>query len=150
MHLKCMEITRLTAEGKIMTLTQNGNKYIAMAAKLSTLLILVSINGQAEPLTEQQELEQQANTRIAEFSQALKGQLQAAIKQGGLIAAVPVCKSVAPTIAASNSKEGWTLSRTSLRVRNSNNAPDAWEIAQLQQLLQSNKLQICQWWSANM
>ncbi|MBB1440678.1 DUF3365 domain-containing protein [Shewanella sp. SG41-4] len=87
----------------------------------------------AESLTEQQVLEQQANQRIAEFSQALKGQLQAAIKQGGLINAVSVCKSVAPAIAAENSKEGWTLTRTSLRVRNSDNTPDEWELSQLQQ-----------------
>ncbi|QHS15533.1 DUF3365 domain-containing protein [Shewanella sp. Arc9-LZ] len=87
----------------------------------------------AESLTEQQVLEQQANQRIADFSQALKGQLQAAIKQGGLINAVSVCKSVAPTIAAENSKDGWTLTRTSLRVRNSDNTPDEWELSQLQQ-----------------
>ena len=96
------------------------------------MLLGGSTIGQAESLTEQQVLEQQANQRIVEFSQGLKGQLKAAIKQGGLINAVSVCNSVAPAIATENSKDGWTLTRTSLRMRNSNNAPDAWELTQLQ------------------
>jgi hypothetical protein len=123
-----------------MTLPKNCNQQVARSAKLSALLILVSMAniGQAEPLTEQQALEQQANQRIGEFSQALKGQLQAAIKQGGLTNAVSVCQSVAPAIAAANSKDGWTLTRTSLRVRNSDNTPDAWELAQLQKFEDMN------------
>ncbi|GGB51810.1 DUF3365 domain-containing protein [Shewanella inventionis] len=105
---------------------------------LSTVTLLASLSStvNAESFTEQQQLEQQANQKIAEFSQALKGQLQAAIKQGGLPAGVSVCQSVAPSIAAQNSTDGWVLKRTSLRVRNSNNSPDAWELAQLNQFEQ--------------
>ena len=117
-----------------MTLAKNCNQHVAGSGKLGALLILASMASvsQAASLTEQQMLEQEANERIAEFSQTLKGQLQAAIKQGGLPNAVSVCKSVAPAITAQNSKQGWTLARTSLRVRNSDNTPDAWELAQLQ------------------
>ena len=118
-----------------MELTSKHKKTVLNARNISALLVIAGMSSlcHAESLTEQQVLEQQANQRIAEFSQALKGQLQAAIKQGGLINAVSVCKSVAPAIAAENSKEGWTLTRTSLRVRNSDNTPDEWELSQLQQ-----------------
>ncbi|MEM5505507.1 DUF3365 domain-containing protein [Shewanella frigidimarina] len=118
-----------------MKLTSKHKKTVLNARNISALLVIAGMSSlcHAESLTQQQVLEQQANQRIAEFSQALKGQLQAAIKQGGLINAVSVCKSVAPAIAAENSKEGWTLTRTSLRVRNSDNTPDKWELSQLQQ-----------------
>jgi hypothetical protein len=118
-----------------MKLTSKHKKTVLNARNISALLVIAGMSSlcHAESLTEQQVLEQQANQRIADFSQALKGQLQAAIKQGGLINAVSVCKSVAPAIAAENSKEGWTLTRTSLRVRNSDNTPDEWELSQLQQ-----------------
>jgi hypothetical protein len=118
-----------------MKLTSKHKKTVLNARNISALLVIAGMSSlcHAESLTEQQVLEQQANQRIADFSQALKGQLQAAIKQGGLINAVSVCKSVAPTIAAENSKDGWTLTRTSLRVRNSDNTPDEWELSQLQQ-----------------
>jgi hypothetical protein len=118
-----------------MKLTSKHKKTVLNARNISALLVIAGMSSlcHAESLTQQQVLEQQANQRIADFSQALKGQLQAAIKQGGLINAVSVCKSVAPAIAAENSKDGWTLTRTSLRVRNSDNTPDEWELSQLQQ-----------------
>ncbi|MGB6138177.1 MAG: DUF3365 domain-containing protein [Shewanella sp.] len=111
----------------------NRSQVKLMTLSTVTLLASLSLTANAESFSEQQQLEQQANQKIAEFSQALKGQLQAAIKQGGLPAGVSVCQSVAPSIAAQNSTDGWALKRTSLRVRNSNNSPDAWELAQLNQ-----------------
>lgn len=61
--------------------------------------------------------------------QALGGQLQAAIKQGGPAAAIGVCTTVAPTIAGELSRQnGLKLTRVSLRVRNPLlGTPDAWE-----------------------
>lgn len=103
---------------------------------IGTMTLLASLSANAQSLSEQQQLELEANQKIAEFSQALKGQLQAAIKQGGLPAGVSVCQSVAPSIAVQNSTDGWVLKRTSLRMRNSNNSPDAWELAQLNQFEQ--------------
>lgn len=118
------------------TKTQHFLFVSTLAISSIALLSGVSSMANAQPLTEQQ-LEQEANQKIAQFSQALKGQLQAAIKQGGLPAGVSVCKSVAPSIAAENSQDGWTLKRTSLRVRNSDNTPDSWELAQLNQFEQT-------------
>jgi hypothetical protein len=63
-----------------------------------------------------------------EFMSALKAELMRAMKAGGPAHAIHVCKRIAPEIAADKSKEtGWRVARTSLKVRNPANAPDAWE-----------------------
>jgi len=62
------------------------------------------------------------------FFTNLKGELQAGMKSGGPVHAVEVCNIKAPAIAADASKiSGWEVGRTSLRLRNPDNAPDAWE-----------------------
>jgi hypothetical protein len=73
-----------------------------------------------------------------QLAQQLGGQLKAelgrAISAGGPVAAIAVCKTRAPEIAAQLSKEsGATVGRTALRVRNPANAPDALERALLEQ-----------------
>jgi len=67
--------------------------------------------------------------RVAmEFMSALKAELMKAMKAGGPVHAIHVCKKIAPGIAAHKSREtGWRVARTSLKVRNPANAPDAWE-----------------------
>ncbi len=70
---------------------------------------------------------------IKEFMGQLKGQLQSAMKMAGPTEAINVCKESAPIIAKSLSeKYGWKIARTSLKFRNSANAPDAWERKVLQ------------------
>jgi hypothetical protein len=62
----------------------------------------------------------------------LQGELQAAMKQGGPMAAVSVCHERAPEIAAQLSEEtGFTLRRTSLKPRAT--APADWERAVLEE-----------------
>ncbi|MGF1615770.1 MAG: DUF3365 domain-containing protein [Gammaproteobacteria bacterium] len=71
-----------------------------------------------------------AGSRAAtgEFAMALKSALSSAMASGGPTYAVDVCQEQAPEIAAQVSQaKGWDVGRTSLRLRNSNNAPDAWE-----------------------
>ena len=69
---------------------------------------------------------------IGSFAGALQEQLKAAMAVGGPTAAIEVCKIVAPDIAAEASEErGWRIGRTSLKLRNPANAPDAWELAVL-------------------
>lgn len=73
---------------------------------------------------------------VQEFATDLRGQLQAAMAAGGPSAAIGVCKEVAPAIAASLSeREGWQVARTSHRLRNPANAPDAHEAAVLERFL---------------
>ncbi|MDZ7751633.1 MAG: DUF3365 domain-containing protein [Gammaproteobacteria bacterium] len=62
------------------------------------------------------------------FFTTLKGELQAGMKSGGPVHALDVCNVQAPAIATDASKiSGWEVGRTSLRLRNADNAPDAWE-----------------------
>lgn len=68
------------------------------------------------------------------FMESLKGELVPAMKSGGPIQAIQVCKVKAPGIAEqAGAAKGWRVGRTSLRTRNPENAPDAWELAVLEQ-----------------
>lgn len=65
---------------------------------------------------------------VKEFMGELKGELGRAMKAGGPVEAINVCHKVAPSIAKAQSvKHGWEVGRTSLKTRNPDNAPDAWE-----------------------
>jgi hypothetical protein len=73
------------------------------------------------------ELEASRKT-VKEFMQTLKKELQTSMQQGGPVNAVSVCNLIAPGIANTYSvRNGWEVGRTSLKLRNPNNAPDAWE-----------------------
>lgn len=62
------------------------------------------------------------------FGGALKSELETAMGAGGPVAAVGACNDKAPAIAAQHAQSsGWSVGRTSLKLRNQNNAPDAWE-----------------------
>ena len=68
-----------------------------------------------------------------EFMQTLKRELQQAMQEGGPVNAISVCNLTAPGIASTYSaRRGWEVGRTSLRLRNPDNAPDAWEKAVLE------------------
>ncbi len=70
---------------------------------------------------------------VKQFSGVLKGQLVDAIKTGGPQSAIEVCNLTAPQVAEEVSmQKGWRVARTSLKLRNPTNAPDAWEKAVLE------------------
>lgn len=74
---------------------------------------------------------------VKDFAGQLQGELGRAMKAGGPVAAIEVCNKKAPAIAASLSeKHGMEVARTSLKTRNSANAPDAWETDVLKQFEQ--------------
>jgi hypothetical protein len=63
-----------------------------------------------------------------EFMQTLKQELQGGMQDGGPVNAISVCNLSAPGIANTYSvRHGWDVGRTSLKLRNPANAPDAWE-----------------------
>jgi len=65
---------------------------------------------------------------VQQFTQSLKRELKLGLQAGGPAYAIGVCNVNAPTIAAAIGNErGWEVGRTSLRVRNPGNSPDAWE-----------------------
>jgi hypothetical protein len=66
------------------------------------------------------------------FAKTLKGELQSAIRTGGVVQGVEICHSRAPEIAKDLANQhGWQVGRTSLRRRNADNTPDDWETATL-------------------
>lgn len=69
-----------------------------------------------------------AKASVMALGGSLKGELLKAMKEGGPVAAIPVCHEKAPAIAQQvSSEKGVTVSRTSLNYRNPENAPVAWQ-----------------------
>lgn len=89
------------------------------------------ITKQTQPISQ---LDQEAMQLSQQFGKQLKSILQASIVTSGPVEAMRVCKISAPQIAYKLSQEkGWNIARTSHKVRNPNNAPDAWEKAIIEQ-----------------
>jgi len=69
-----------------------------------------------------------------QFATELQTALQQSMASGGPLAAIGVCKEMAPQIAADLSREtGATVSRTSLRVRNKANTAEPWQATVLRE-----------------
>ena len=65
---------------------------------------------------------------VQELAHAIQTELQGALKAGGPVNAITVCSEKAPAVTAAFSKKtGLKIRRTSLKPRNPDNAPDAWE-----------------------
>lgn len=106
---------------------------IKPALTIATVLSVLTAPTLAQPTTQPtDEMVAEARSMVKAFSGSLKQALQGAIKEGGLTNGISVCNTVAPEIAASNSNEKWTISRTSLKVRNPDNKPTDWQELQLQ------------------
>jgi hypothetical protein len=68
-----------------------------------------------------------ARSLVGQFAKSLKAELMKGLKEGPENA-VAVCNEKAPEIAESLATEkGWSIRRTSLKLRNPKNAPDEWE-----------------------
>ncbi len=70
-------------------------------------------------------LVEEGKAMIMKYGGSLKGELQAAIKAKGAPHAITVCSIRAPEIGAEVVQDsGWTISRSSHKLRNPANAPD--------------------------
>jgi hypothetical protein len=70
----------------------------------------------------------QAQELVKAFAAELQGALKTALEEGGPLKAIPVCSRQAPEIAARLSREsGAFVRRVSLKARNPQGTPDAWE-----------------------
>lgn len=79
----------------------------------------------------------EARSAAQRLGRELKTQLMAAIEADGPVSSIQVCAEIAPALARSISDEtGMEIGRTSLRTRNSGNAPDPWETETLQHFQQ--------------
>ncbi len=96
--------------------------------RVMTLVLLFGLA--AAPVVAGSTADQVVESRAAvkDFAGKLKGELVAALKAGGPVRALSVCNLRAPMVASAISeKKGWRVARTSLKVRNPGNEPDAWE-----------------------
>ena len=102
-------------------------------AVLSAMLFTTPVLGDPV-LGDETEDEIKASRAAAKnFGMNLKGELQKAVEAGGPLSGLTVCNEKAMEIAEYTSKElGLQVGRTSLKVRNPDNAPDEWEKKVLQ------------------
>lgn len=90
-----------------------------------TLLTLITLYANT---TVGEDMSQKSEQLIRQFGKTLKGELQQAMKQGGPVAAIAVCKEQAPAIAADlSAQSGAQIGRVSLKYRNPNNKPAPWQ-----------------------
>jgi hypothetical protein len=102
-------------------------------AWLICLLLLLAGVETARAQDDVKERTDTARAAAADFGKALLAELQKAIAAGGPVNAIGVCNIAAPSIAAGKSMETkMTIARTSLKLRQPDNKPDAWELQQLQ------------------
>lgn len=85
--------------------------------------------GHAMQAMSKEELVQGAKQTVMTMVGKMQETMKAAMQEGGPIKAIEVCNVKAPKAAAKMSeKSGYQISRTSLKLRNPNNAPDQWEL----------------------
>ncbi|MDD5330562.1 MAG: DUF3365 domain-containing protein [Sulfuricella sp.] len=97
-----------------------------LLASASLLLAAASLPAMADDMAKYQD---ESRKVAKEFMMQLGGELQKEMKAGGPVAAIKVCRNVAPAIASEASrKNGWKVARVSLKTRNPLlGMPDAWE-----------------------
>ena len=79
----------------------------------------------------------------SEYATQLQAALQEAMSAGGPVAAIGVCTDLAPAIQSELSRQsGANVRRTSLKFRNSANAPDEWETEALDMFASSDQTEI--------
>jgi hypothetical protein len=94
-------------------------------------LLALPLTAAAPPAPEA--LASQARSLAGNLMLSLQGELFAAMKDGGPVRALDVCRVRAPEIAtATATGTPWKIARTALKLRNPKNAPDAWETAKLE------------------
>lgn len=107
-------------------------KSMTVKALLSVSICAFAVQVTAETTTEQRVAQSRASAKS--LMQALKSELQAAMKAGGPVNAVGVCHTRAGSITDAQVRDdGLRIRRTSLKVRNPANVADAWEASVLEQ-----------------
>ncbi|MNZ74879.1 hypothetical protein D3C78_933410 [compost metagenome] len=100
--------------------------------RLVTLSLLAALSTPALAADVQQ-LTAEGAALIPPFQQQLLDTVKSAMQSGGPVKAVEACQLLAPQITAQHSQAPWKVGRTALKLRNPNNAPDAWERQVLEQ-----------------
>ncbi len=103
------------------------------------LLLAVTSLAAASEKDQEQALLQEARRIVSRLDQRLKEELQKVLKREGTAQAVETCHLKAPDIVHEANRNGWTVRRTSLKVRNLEDAPDKWEYKVLEELDRKNE-----------
>lgn len=99
-----------------------------IAMCLTVFLCTAAGKGLAETPRVAEQWREEGRAIAARFMAELRTELLAALGAGGPVNGVEVCRGRAREIADRHSREsGFRVGRTSSRVRNPTNAPDAWE-----------------------
>lgn len=73
-------------------------------------------------------LQARAQAAVADLAGSLRSQLQAALQQGGPVAAIDFCAERAPALAAEvAARHGLRIGRNGVRIRNPDNTPGDWQ-----------------------
>lgn len=94
-------------------------------------IIVAVTQVQAQTAANLAELSKEAKTVIQPFASNLQATLKKGMQESGPEGAILVCNTDAPELAEQASENGWTVGRTSLKTRNSDNRPDQWELETL-------------------
>ncbi|MYM63293.1 DUF3365 domain-containing protein [Pseudomaricurvus sp. HS19] len=84
--------------------------------------------------------EPQAAVRVQLLGAQLKAALQGSMAAGGPVAAIDTCQLQAPAIAAGLTESGWSVGRTSERLRNPANKPSPELMALLREYAANSEL----------
>jgi len=103
-------------------------------AKCTYLFFIVFCTQVYADATTSSALVDEGNALIKQLGSGLKGALQSAMKAGGPTQAVAACNLQAPDITGALNTNDWTISRTSLKTRNSSNQPTDWEADVLERM----------------
>ena len=99
---------------------------IAVVSTVSSTQLSVAGSDQGALL--QDKLSVEARGLVKGFGGELKKTLVTSMKKDGPAAAIGVCNLDAPSIASKHAeKSGWTVGRTSTKLRSAANEPDGWE-----------------------
>lgn len=99
-------------------------------------LVLFTNHLYAGGYSEKEEFQDDSQRLIKTLATSLKHELMTALKAGDLSSAVQTCHISAPSITEQLNSDSTTIKRTSLKWRNPDNAPDAWEQAMLAKFAQ--------------
>lgn len=103
-----------------------------MKRTVAALAILMAFAGVGRADSNVPPLIEEGKKVIKAFGGELKGVLEKGIQEHGTVDTITACSKMAPAIADQHAQSsGWKVARTSLKVRNPDNAPDAWELAVL-------------------
>lgn len=94
-------------------------------AVLTAWILLLNISACTQNIEQQLQASRNATQQLAS---SLKSKLKISLQSGGPVEALTICNLEAGNITSQVSNgAGWQVGRTSLKIRNPANAPDAWE-----------------------